>query len=368
MSVSFEMDIRKITTQAWDLINLPSFVEEFIAKTAHSIGHLIPNAGVTFNFELMHGNQFLEQLGNTARKVTREQYTKVEFGKSFYDVQAFRLHEGFSFARITGRASIDATFHRSNPSKNGLYEFLFPYPDTDFTIEVAGEKRVLGNNSVVGGIWASPGIDFDLCMDKGYQPRFISIVIDRDIINSFLTFDSKDIIHDLITNNNEFILFEECDAAINNHLRNIFAHSKYDLAGMIELEGLTKLVIAMFLQKILDRKANRQPVTLNTSQMDRALKAKKIILENLSTKLVLANLAKQLGTNRVTLQKEFQSLFGISVYQFYLNSRLKKAKELLESGKYNVTEVSSNLGYPNSAQLSKSFTKRYGDNPVDFMP
>lgn len=360
------MDIRTITSQAWDLVHMPGFVEAFITKATHSIAPLIP--GIRFNFELMHGDRFVSLLDNRSKNATPEQYIRLEYGKSFYDVQAFRFHEGFSFTRINGRVNVNATFHRTNPSENGLYEFLFPHPDTDLGINIAGGIKVLGKNAAEGGIWASPGIDFDLCPDKGCELRFISIVIDRDMITRFLTFDQRDMIHTLIIENNEFIFFEKSGSAINTYLRQLFAHCKYDLAGMIQLEALTKLMIAAFLQQLLDRKANRRPVRLNTPQMDRALKAKKFIHANLSRKLVLAQLARRLGTNRVTLQKEFQALFGVSVYQYYLNSRLEKAKELLESGQFNVAEVSSRLGYPNPSQLSKSFTKKFGKNPVSFIP
>lgn len=362
------MDVKKVTSRAWDLVHIPGFVEEFITKKAPSIAHLLPEGGIRFNFELMHGDDFVLEQDRNASKATHEQYVRVEYGTSSYDMQGFRFQEGFSFTRINCLVGIPATFHRSNPSGNGLYEFIFPHPDTQLTIRIAGEKRVLGKDRAEGGIWASPGIDFDLCIVKACELRMLTIVIDQESIKRFLSFDSNDIIHELIVNGSEFILFETFDEAMNRHLRNLFTHDKFDLAGMIELEAFTKLVIANFLQKILDRKKNRRPVRLNTPQIDRALKAKKIILANLSEKPVLDDLAGRLGTNRVTLQKEFKELFGVSVYQYFLNSRLEEAKALLESGEYTVAEVSDVLGYPTPSQLSKSFTKHFGHSPVNFIP
>ncbi|MEG1879774.1 MAG: helix-turn-helix transcriptional regulator [Oscillospiraceae bacterium] len=58
---------------------------------------------------------------------------------------------------------------------------------------------------------------------------------------------------------------------------------------------------------------------------------------------------------------------GVSFKTYLINYRMKKAKELLLTGNYNVNEVSEAVGYKNLDHFRKSFKQCIGTNPSDFI-
>ena len=52
--------------------------------------------------------------------------------------------------------------------------------------------------------------------------------------------------------------------------------------------------------------------------------------------------------------------------QFILNLRIEKAKELLEFGNYNISQVASMVGYDNPLYFSRLFKKYVGVSPKEY--
>ena len=63
--------------------------------------------------------------------------------------------------------------------------------------------------------------------------------------------------------------------------------------------------------------------------------------------------------------KEYKKMSPIT-YRNYL--RIKKAKELIESGEYNVTEAAMNVKLPDICYFHKLFKKFYNTTPGKFIP
>jgi AraC-like DNA-binding protein len=57
----------------------------------------------------------------------------------------------------------------------------------------------------------------------------------------------------------------------------------------------------------------------------------------------------------------------MGLYEYYQKNRMHKAKELLHTGKYSVSQVGSMLGYQNLSNFSASFKKEFNSTPSDFM-
>lgn len=77
----------------------------------------------------------------------------------------------------------------------------------------------------------------------------------------------------------------------------------------------------------------------------------------------LRDLAHTFGTNEYKLKKGFKELYGITVYKFQMEERLKKAVLLLESTRIQIKVISKLIGFSDVAHFSRSFKKRYGYSP-----
>lgn len=73
-------------------------------------------------------------------------------------------------------------------------------------------------------------------------------------------------------------------------------------------------------------------------------------------------LARQVGMNMRKINTGFRRLFGVTMYGFIIQSRLDKARTLLEAGEHNVAQAADSVGY-DPAHFSTAFRKRFGLPP-----
>lgn len=76
----------------------------------------------------------------------------------------------------------------------------------------------------------------------------------------------------------------------------------------------------------------------------------------------LGQLGRAAGLNRRKLTEGFKALFGVTVHEHLLASRMKQATRLLEEG-LSVADVSERVGYSGRAGFGKAFKKFYGVAP-----
>jgi AraC-like DNA-binding protein len=95
-------------------------------------------------------------------------------------------------------------------------------------------------------------------------------------------------------------------------------------------------------------------------------KAKFLMRESIEKPIELQDLVKELPMGYSKFRKVFKEQAGISPNQYYLNLRLKKAKELLTSTSLNVEEVAYHTGFDDIFYFSKLFKKKNGLSPKAF--
>ena len=77
----------------------------------------------------------------------------------------------------------------------------------------------------------------------------------------------------------------------------------------------------------------------------------------------VADLAKEMMLSRAQLHRKLTSLTSMSPGRYIRYVRLSKAKELLETGKYNVSEVAWEVGFVSASHFTRVFQKQYGFKP-----
>ncbi len=62
------------------------------------------------------------------------------------------------------------------------------------------------------------------------------------------------------------------------------------------------------------------------------------------------------------LLAKFKAAYGMSLYEYYTDQRLKRARELLQSG-LSILETASEIGYGNIGHFTAAFQKKFGFPP-----
>lgn len=92
------------------------------------------------------------------------------------------------------------------------------------------------------------------------------------------------------------------------------------------------------------------------------------IIRNYSKKITVKKLADIAGLNTAYFGLLFKRVTGIKVNQYIANVRIHKAKAMLKSGSYRVTEVAEYCGYSDAFHFYKQFKGITGIPPSYYIP
>ena len=83
--------------------------------------------------------------------------------------------------------------------------------------------------------------------------------------------------------------------------------------------------------------------------------------------LHLAELAEVLGINQYYFCRLFKQSMGMAPYQYVLQQRMEKAKELLQQRKHTIAEVAVLVGCTDQSRFTKHFKNYFGTTPSLFL-
>lgn len=90
------------------------------------------------------------------------------------------------------------------------------------------------------------------------------------------------------------------------------------------------------------------------------------ILDHLDSPLPsVKKLSYIFGTNDNKLKYGFKQLFRTTIYQFYINERLKKAHLLIQQTMIPLKSIATMTGFKTYPNFSKGFKKHFGYKPMD---
>lgn len=95
-------------------------------------------------------------------------------------------------------------------------------------------------------------------------------------------------------------------------------------------------------------------------------KAKDILHANLETVLKLEEICKELDLSKFQFIRLFKAHTGISPYQYFLNCKVERAKQLIEKNRDIYTAVAE-CGFVDLTHLNKHFKSVYGTTAFEYM-
>ena len=109
--------------------------------------------------------------------------------------------------------------------------------------------------------------------------------------------------------------------------------------------------------------AIQQGTKINTLQLQKINLAQEILLSNMENPPSLTELAEKIGTNTTKLKKDFKAQFGVPVFKYLQNERLKKAYQLIKDEQKTIQEAAWEVGYDSLGSFSNAFEKKFGYRP-----
>ena len=133
------------------------------------------------------------------------------------------------------------------------------------------------------------------------------------------------------------------------------------------LGGLYADLLGMNLATLLLRRHAAFPVALSAKDGGLALpklrRAMEYITENLHRDLRLQEIAAELGTSSFYFARQFRESIKLSPYQYLLEQRTVRAKELLKNRALSVQQIAYETGWNSPVNFVRAFRQRTGQTP-----
>jgi AraC family transcriptional regulator len=97
---------------------------------------------------------------------------------------------------------------------------------------------------------------------------------------------------------------------------------------------------------------------------ERVERTKELLARDLANPPTLEVLGQEVGCSPFYLSRIFSREVGLTIPQYLRNVRMERAAELLRTGRYNVTEAATEVGYSSLSHFSKAFCETIGCCPV----
>lgn len=174
-----------------------------------------------------------------------------------------------------------------------------------------------------------------------------------------------------------------------NHIPLVFITAKNDLESKIQglqygaeayiEKPFSIKYLRQLISSILDnRRREREAFAKNpfytsenalVGEADREFmeKVRQLIEENIADEnFGVDSLCDKLNMSRSALLRKIKSLFGLSPIEVIRTLKLKKAAELIQDGRYRISDVCYMVGIATPSYFSKIFFKQFGVTPKDF--
>lgn len=144
------------------------------------------------------------------------------------------------------------------------------------------------------------------------------------------------------------ILFEECQQELSKNQLYLDSLANILAINLVRHHGTTKPVLPVY-------KGGLSPYQL--SQVFDYIDA------HLDQNLKLEDLARLLDISQFHFSRLFKQSLGLSPYQYLIEQRIEKAKQLLKQSNYSIIDIALNCGYSSHSHLSKQFRQVTGMTP-----
>jgi len=275
------------------------------------------------------------------------------------------LGEKFLCLRIHNQNSDDRVFKKDIDASYIQFHFCLK-GDLDFIFNEGNYSLNLSTNKFL--ILYNPKKDLPVNINLKSNSIFISALISINKFHKLFSQDGHKI--DFLSGDNSNQKYYK-ELEINNSMLLVLSQMLKYRTSSITKDLYLKSKIYEIFSLIFNSENNNEdekcPFILNDDQLRKIRLAKDIILERFNEPPTLVELSEEINLGLRQLKQGFKETYGKPVFQYLFDYKMDKAAKLLSEGKYNVNEVSIELGYSNSSHFIHAFKKKFGITPLSFI-
>ncbi|MET3028604.1 AraC family transcriptional regulator [Flavobacterium sp. UW10123] len=256
---------------------------------------------------------------------------------------------------------------QKNPNSD-FVGFYYNLTDGEATVSIHNSiydvSRWQYNLSVIDGT-----LESEYSVKKGSRTFALCIFIKKRairnyVINNQLKFPNIDEI--LNPQKNTIVRFDRMSSKSFHILNDL---KKKKVGGSIfdlNLIGTVHMLIANYLNKLSTRRIIIQ--TVNRQDLASIIASQMYLIENIKDHFPsIKLLAKKANMSEAKFKMLFNKITGNAPNVFFMENKLFKAIELLETKQFSISQISDQLNFANGAHFSTKFKERFGVSPKTYI-
>jgi AraC-like DNA-binding protein len=279
--------------------------------------------------------------------------------------EIIKIEEDFTLLRFQNDGI--TPFNSHHEVSNGLIQFHFGlkgkakflFNQGSYTLEMNEEKSYLFYN---------PQKELPLNLELAPNTWVITILISIQKFHGLFSNEASHIPF-LSNENKDKKYYKEGDISPSMAivLTQLFHYNLNPSIKNLYYKGKGYELLSLYFNRSEDPNAEQCPFLIDEDNVMKIKKAKEIIIANMAEPPGLQELADTIGLNLKKLKMGFKQIYGDTVYGFLFDYKMDYARQLLESGSYNVNEVGLKIGYSTGSHFIAAFKKKFGTTPKKYL-
>ena len=261
----------------------------------------------------------------------------------------------------------DENFHARRPMHQGLIQFhfgikgkaKFVFNEGSYALDLNEEKSLLFYN---------PQKELPLDLELTPNSWVISVIISIQKFHSLFSNEAEHIPFLSKENNDKKYYKEEnISPSMAIVLSQMFHYTLNPSIKNLYYKGKGYELLSLFFNRNEDPNAEQCPFLIDEDNVMKIKKAKEIMITNMAEPPGLDELAEKVGLSLKKLKMGFKQIYGDTVYGFLFDYKMDYARQLLDSGSYNVNEVGLKIGYSTGSHFIAAFKKKFATTPKKYL-
>jgi AraC-like DNA-binding protein len=279
--------------------------------------------------------------------------------------EEIKIDDDFILIRFQNDSDEKISFERQ--VHNDLIQFHFGlkgnakfiFNQGNYTLDLKEEKSLLFYN---------PQKELPLHLEIAPKSWVISILVSIKKFHGLFSTDAEHIPFLSIENQDKKYYGEEnISPSMAIVLNQMFHYNLNPSIKNLYYKGKGYELLSLFFNRNEDPNAEQCPFLIDEENVLKLKKAKEIIIANMAEPPSLQELSDQIGLNLKKLKMGFKQIYGDTVYGFLFDHKMEYARQLLDSGSYNVNEVGLKIGYSTGSHFIAAFKKKFGTTPKKYL-
>lgn len=232
------------------------------------------------------------------------------------------------------------------------------------TIKKDGEWVAIDHNGPNTLLFYSSGSSVQIAFPQNEPFRTIAITFTRETVQAII--DQPDVLKGLDFSS-PFLYLDETVPEAEGYIRKLAGIYDENKPSRFEtyLTVLNLLKLTLYRTFVIKERYNSSG--LLKEDVEKLFAIRKKLMENSHLTIKIAELSVEVGMGQSKMVRLFKQVFNRTIYQFAQKAKVIKAKDLLSSKRYSVSEVGYMVGYNNMTHFAKAFRKYYKVNPGEYL-